>query len=187
MWDVDDVDDDLLPVVLVPRPMPLPPRPTLPPLRERETYAAEEAARYRRVGKGVWRRHGRVGLGSSASVRLRVGKSPIHGKGLFAACELEAGDRIGRFWGTVVHRSDDAGECERMGKAFDLDRLVLLRDGTGWCVVDMTGCVFEWSNCCAGEEEPPMRVTEAGWVETTRDVEPGEELTWDYDRTSFRL
>ena len=179
MW---DVDDDLLPLVLAPR------RSTPPPAHEREAYAPEEAARYRRMGKGVWQRKGGRGFGNDGPVRLRVSESLIHGKGLFAACELQAGDRLGRFWGGIVHRSEDARECERVGKSFELDRLVLLRGShADWCVVDMTGCVFEWSNCCAEEIEPPMRVTQAGYVETTREVESGEEMTWDYDRTSFRL
>lgn len=168
-------DEDLLP--LPPLPPPRKKKKKKKKKDERPLFAADEAARFKKKSS-CWCR---------GAVRLRVGASPIHGKGLFAACEMQAGDRIGRFWGRVVHRSANATECEEVGQALRQDRLALLRDAGEWCLVDMRGCVFEWSNCCEDSGDAPMRVTEGGWVETTRHVSSGEELVWDYDRASFRL
>lgn len=164
-----------------------------PVTKPAHVFAADEAKRWKRPAKRtVWIRRGRTGS-LTPTVTLHVKRSRIQGKGLFLKTgELQAGDKIGRFWGRVVHESESAVECEAVGQRLQQDRLVLLHEGSvggagGYALVDLAGCVWEWSNCNPVESEPVLRVTESGFVETTRDVEAGEELTWDYDRASFRL
>lgn len=102
-------------------------------------------------------------------------KSGLHGMGLFAAVDLEAGERLIEYKGTRYGE----GELPDMGDD-GITRFLRLSDGTGidgrgWAALANHGCD---PNCELVEEEgsrPPR-----AWLYTLRKVKKGEELVWDY-------
>ena len=108
-----------------------------------------------------------------------------HGQGLFAGCELHSGQKLGRLWGRVASGHETFEECVEAARPRASDRLVALQThaalGRCWALVDVRGCVFEWSNhACEDDDACNVSVSPSGAVTTTRDVERGEELRWDY-------
>jgi len=102
-------------------------------------------------------------------------KSRLHGRGLFAARDLEAGVRLIEYTGVRY----PAGE---MPELVDEGHTRFLRlsdgtgiDGTGWASLANHSCT---PNCEMAEEEgsnPPR-----AYLYTLRPVKKGEELVWDY-------
>ena len=102
-------------------------------------------------------------------------KSRLHGRGLFAACDLEAGVKLIEYRG-VRYPPGELPDLVDEGHT----RFLRLSDGTG---IDGTG----WAslanhscdpNCEVAEEEgsePPR-----AYLYTLRAVKKGEELVWDY-------
>lgn len=105
-----------------------------------------------------------------------------HGRGLFAGCELHAGQALGRLWGDVVCTHVSFEACLETGRRMTSDRLVALQSGRDtWSLLHVGGCVFEWSNHADEEDEAcNMSVSPTGVVTTTCNVERGVELRWDY-------
>ncbi|MEM5314266.1 SET domain-containing protein-lysine N-methyltransferase [Paraburkholderia sp. JHI869] len=110
--------------------------------------------------------------------RVSVRRSPIHGKGVFALLTLCAGERIFEYKGLLTTWREAARHCARRadtGHTF----LFGLSDGR---VIDggRGGNGARWLNhaCTANCEA----VEEAGrvYIETLREIEPGEELFIDY-------
>ena len=130
---------------------------------------ASECAQWRHV-RGVWVR---------GKVRLRVAASRIHGKGLYAASDMEDGTRLGRLWGVRVWGPGTYDACVSHGRGAMRDSLVLLYIARGmWHVVDVRESVFFWMNCA--RHHPTVRVTPGGYVELIGDVAAGDELMWHY-------
>lgn len=102
-------------------------------------------------------------------------KSGLHGKGLFAARDLEAGERLIEYKGKRYGK----GEMPDMG-GDGITKFLRLSDGsgidgTGWAALANHGCV---PNCELLEDEgglPPR-----AWLYTLKAVQRGEELVWDY-------
>jgi SET domain-containing protein len=102
-------------------------------------------------------------------------KSGLHGMGLFAARDLEAGERLIEYKGTRYAK----GELPDLGDD-GITRFLQLSDGTGidgagWAALANHGCD---PNCELVEEEgddPPR-----AWLYALRAVKQGEELVWDY-------
>jgi SET domain-containing protein len=102
-------------------------------------------------------------------------KSGLHGRGLFAACDLEAGEALIEYKGTRYGK----GEVPDLGDD-GITRFLRLSDGsgidgTGWASLANHGCD---PNCELMEEEgshPPR-----AWLYTLKEVKKGEELVWDY-------
>jgi SET domain-containing protein len=109
------------------------------------------------------------------AARVVVKKSGLHGRGLFAACDLEAGVRLIEYRG-VRYPKDEVPDLGDDG----VTRFLRLSDGTGidgtgWAALANHGCD---PNCELVEEEgsdPPR-----AWLYTLRPVKKGEELVWDY-------
>lgn len=102
-------------------------------------------------------------------------KSGLHGRGLFAARDLAAGETLIEYKGTRYGK----GELPDMGDD-GITRFLGLSDGTGidgtgWASLANHGCD---PNCELTEEEgsnPPR-----AWLSTIKAVKKGEELVWDY-------
>lgn len=102
-------------------------------------------------------------------------KSGLHGRGLFAAQDIAAGERLIEYKGKRYAK----GEMPDLGDD-GITRFVCLSDGTGidgtgWAALANHGCN---PNCELVEEEgssPPR-----AWLYALRDVKKGEELVWDY-------
>ena len=102
-------------------------------------------------------------------------KSRLHGRGLFAACDLEVGERLIEYTGVRY----PAG---KMPDLVDEGHTRFLRlsdgsgiDGTGWASLANHACD---PNCEVAEEEgsdPPR-----AYLYALRQVKKGEELLWDY-------
>lgn len=102
-------------------------------------------------------------------------KSGLHGMGLFAARDLEAGERLIEYRG----RRYGQGESPDLGEDGVTKFLGLSDgsgiDGTGWAALANHGCE---PNCELREDEgsTPLRA----WLYALRNVKKGEELVWDY-------
>lgn len=102
-------------------------------------------------------------------------RSGVHGRGLFAARELAAGERLIEYRG----RRYPKGQTPDMDED-GVTRFVRLSDGTGidgtgWAALANHGCE---PNCELAEEEgsdPPR-----AYLYALRDIKAGEELVWDY-------
>ena len=102
-------------------------------------------------------------------------KSGLHGRGLFAARDLEAGVRLIEYTGIRYPKGEypdlvDAGHT-RFVRLSDGTGI----DGTGWASLANHACE---PNCELAEEEgsdPPR-----AYLYTLRAVKKGEELVWDY-------
>ncbi len=109
------------------------------------------------------------------AAKVVVKKSGLHGRGLFAACDLEAGVKL------IEYKGVRYGEGE-MPDLVDEGHTRFLRlsdgtgiDGTGWAALANHACE---PNCELAEEggSRPLRA----WLYTLRPVRKGEELVWDY-------
>ena len=106
--------------------------------------------------------------------RLRIGPSTIHGEGVFAKTQICAGERVIEYLGEKITKEESARRCER----------------ENWCIFsldtefDLDGD-FEWNparrvnhscvpNCEA--ECADGRI----WITAIRDIDPGEEITFNY-------
>lgn len=111
--------------------------------------------------------------------RYRVGRSAIHGQGVFAAIELEGGARVGEYRGRRIDRA----EMERRWAAsiresnhtfffFVDDDVVIDADegGNGIRFINHS-CA---PNCTTMMEEGRV------YVDALRRIAPGAELTYDY-------
>ena len=94
------------------------------------------------------------------------------------------GTVLGRMTGRVMFESNSKSEAEEWALRRRETRLILLRSRrqfeSNWCIVDVSGCVFEWSNSSGSESGANVHVSEGGWVSLTEDVEKGDELVWCY-------
>ncbi len=102
-------------------------------------------------------------------------KSRLHGWGLFAARDLEAGEQLIEYKG----KKYTAGEMPDMEEA-GMTKFLRLSDGsgidgTGWAAMANHGCD---PNCELREDEGRGRPR--AWLYALRTVKKGEELVWDY-------
>jgi uncharacterized protein len=111
---------------------------------------------------------------TAKSLRYRVRRSKIHGRGVFAAVRIRKATRVVEYTGEVVTEEEATRRIARRTRVFLFD----LRDGTfidgdpnapGSCV----------NHCC----EPNCYTQQVGrrvFIVAARSIEPGEELTYDY-------
>lgn len=109
------------------------------------------------------------------ALKVIARKSGLHGRGLFAARDLEAGERLIEYKGTRYPK----GELPDM-KVDGLTKFLGLSDGsgvdgTGWAALANHSCE---PNCELREDEGPGPLR--AWLHTLFPVKQGEELVWDY-------
>jgi SET domain-containing protein len=103
-------------------------------------------------------------------------RSKVHGKGLFAAQDLKAGERLIEYTGKRYEK----GYLPEMGDD-GITRYVLLSDGSGidgsgWASLANHGCT---PNCELLEEDDPSGRPRL-WLFALKKIAKGEELVWDY-------
>lgn len=104
---------------------------------------------------------------------VRVGKSAIHGEGLFALKNFSKGDRVYSFAkGRVVARDDIKNLSER--EKMHLDKI----GADTYEIIEPPGCYINHS-CTPNVEEK----NRTGYA--LRDITEGEEITIDYDKITF--
>jgi uncharacterized protein len=111
---------------------------------------------------------------------IRVGKSGVHGRGLFAAQDLPKGTRVMQYRGERVtkkegnRRTDEQWAKGRvytfeLSRRFDLDGNVRSNHARL--------ANFSCDPNCESENEGGRRI----WVVALRDIREGEEITYDYN------
>jgi len=105
---------------------------------------------------------------------LVVRPSPIHSVGVYAAKPIRKGTRIIEYTGTRItpEQADDLYK--------DAERTYLYGLEDGKTVIDGTGLAAYLNHSCS----PNCEVDEIKgrvWLFALRDIEPGEELVWDYN------
>lgn len=102
-------------------------------------------------------------------------KSGLHGRGLFAARDLVAGERLIEYKG-IRYAKDQFPlmEADGVTKFLGLSDGTGI-DGTGWAALANHGCD---PNCELREEARGGRLH--AWLFALRDVRKDEELVWDY-------
>jgi SET domain-containing protein len=119
--------------------------------------------------------------GASRGRRIQVRRSGIHGKGVFALQPIAAGETILEYTGKVItwkqaqkrppHNPDEPNHTF----FFHIDDKHVIDGGDG-------GNAAKWinhacgPNCEADEDDEEHRV----FIKALRDIEPGEELNYDY-------
>lgn len=102
-------------------------------------------------------------------------KSRLHGRGLFAARDLAAEEKLIEYTGTR-HEAGDVPDLSDDG----ITKFLGLSDGTGingtgWAALANHSCD---PNCELREEESGTQLR--AWLYALRDIAQGEELVWDY-------
>ncbi len=110
--------------------------------------------------------------------RIAVRYSNIHGKGVFATTFIPKGSRIIEYKGRRM--SEDAAD-EKYGDDESPHTFLFLLDDQIVIDANHRGNSARWinhscnPNCEANEEDGRM------FIDAMRDIQPGEELTYDYD------
>lgn len=92
---------------------------------------------------------------------LRVGPSPIHGRGVFATTPINAGEHIGTYEG---HPTDTNGT-----------HVLWIHDGEDWTLIEGTG-PLRWLN----HADEPNSEFEGAELHAITAIGPGVEITFDY-------
>jgi SET domain-containing protein len=112
--------------------------------------------------------------------RITVRNSPIHGRGVFALRRITKGVRIIEYKGKLI---TDKEADRRYSRMHENSPHTMLFSLDGGLVIDATrrGNSARWINhSCA----PNCEIEEEGhqiFIDARRDIQPGEELTYDYN------
>ncbi|MDM4766893.1 SET domain-containing protein-lysine N-methyltransferase [Pelomonas sp. SE-A7] len=116
----------------------------------------------------------------NSSRRIQVRQSGVHGRGVYAALDIEAGDRIIEYTGELIDWPEALRRHPHDPKQPDHTFYFHIEGGN---VIDALhgGNSSRWINhsCdpnCEAEETPEGRV----FIKALRDILPGEELFYDY-------
>lgn len=114
--------------------------------------------------------------------RIAVRKSPIHGKGVFALRRIRKGERIIEYKGKVISEKEADARYPDLDETKPYHTFLFLVDGAKVIDANRQGNSARWINhsCspnCESSEDEDGRV----FIEARRDIEPGEELSYDYN------
>jgi SET domain-containing protein len=107
-------------------------------------------------------------------MRLVVKSSAIHAAGVFTLSVIPKGTRILEYTGERL-KHDDADELYK-----DRPYTYLFGVGDGTYVVDGFGMAMYVNHSCDPNCETEEDEDERVWIMATRDIQPGEELAYDY-------
>lgn len=123
---------------------------------------------------------------SASKRRIQVRNSKIHGRGVFAATDIAAGQRLIRYRGEVItHAKAD----RRYDDTLDTGHTFLFTLNDRYIVdANVNGNNARWINhSCDPNCEASIHVDPNGderkdvvWIETLRPIKAGEELTYNY-------
>jgi SET domain-containing protein len=107
-------------------------------------------------------------------MRLIVRSSPIHAAGVFTLEAVAKGKRILEYTGErIVHEEADKLYADR-------PYTYLFGVGDGVHVIDGYGMSMYVNHSCHPNCETVEDAEQRVWIVAMRDIEPGEELTYDY-------
>jgi SET domain-containing protein len=111
---------------------------------------------------------------------VRVGRSGVHGRGVFAARDLPKGSFVMEYRGERLSKKDgDRRTDEQWGKGrvytFELSRRVDLDGSPAWNLARLAN--FSCDPNCESENDGGRHI----WIKALRDVRAGEEITYDYN------
>jgi len=108
--------------------------------------------------------------------RFVARRSRIHGKGVFATVFIPSGTRLIEYKGEII----DNDESERRYPDNAHTFLFMLEDGR---IIDggRGGNTSRWINHCCDANCETVEEEERVFIETTRDIAAGEEITIDYN------
>ena len=107
-------------------------------------------------------------------MRVIVRSSPIHAAGVFALQRIPKGTRILEYTGErMAHEAADELYKDR-------PYTYLFGIGDGENVIDGYGIAMYVNHCCDPNCETEEDEDGHVWILAMRDIEPGEELTYDY-------
>ena len=104
----------------------------------------------------------------------RLGPSPIQGQGLFATAPIRRGARVIEYVGERITKAESARRCQSQNwRIFSMDEDFDLDGDFDWNPARFVNhsCA---PNCEALWEEGRI------WIAALRDIQPGEELTFNY-------
>jgi uncharacterized protein len=105
---------------------------------------------------------------------LRIAPSPIHGQGGFATARITSGTRVIEYTGERITKAESCRRCEAQNWfIFGLDEEFDLDGNVEWNPARFLNhsCA---PNCEAICEEGRV------WIMALRDIQPGEEITFNY-------
>jgi uncharacterized protein len=121
----------------------------------------------------------RTGPGGDVEAAIEVCASPIQGRGVFARRPIREGTRIIEYTGEVI--SDEEADRRYDDSTMPRHHTFLFSLDDGRCIDAAVGgndARFINHSC-----EPNCQAVESDgriWIEATRPIRPGEELTYDY-------
>lgn len=112
--------------------------------------------------------------------RVRVGRSGVHGRGLFAVRDLPKGTAVMEYKGERVpkkegNRRTDAQWAKGRVYMFELSRRVDLDGSVRSNLARLAN--FSCQPNCESENEDGLHI----WIKALRDIRAGEEITYDYN------
>ena len=119
---------------------------------------------------------------ASGHPHFEIRDSPIHGRGAFATCAIPAGTRLIEYAGERLTPAEADARYPEDGTPHHTFLFAIEDDDGSEVVIDaaVDGNDARYINhSCAPNCDA---IVERGriWIETIRDVEPGEELAYDY-------
>jgi uncharacterized protein len=112
---------------------------------------------------------------SSEAPWYHVRDSIIHGRGVFAARFIPAGTEIGEYTGDRISKAESLERCMAGNVyVFTLDDEVDLDGSVDWNVMRFV------NHSCAPNCEALMDDDNRIWITASRDIQPGEEITYNY-------
>lgn len=111
---------------------------------------------------------------------VRVGRSGVHGRGVFAARDLPKGTCVMEYKGERLskregNRRTDAQWAKGRVYTFELSRRVDLDGSPRWNVARLAN--FSCDPNCESENDGGRHI----WIKALRDIKAGEEITYDYN------
>ena len=106
---------------------------------------------------------------------IRIQRSRIHGKGIFARCDIEAGSRVIEYVGRRISKTESVQLCRSQNSyIFDLNEQVDLDGNVSWNPARLINHSCDPN--CAAEMDDRDRI----WIMSTRAIARGEEVTFNY-------
>ena len=112
--------------------------------------------------------------GDAVKIRVRVGKSPIEGQGLFAAQPIKKGTRIMQYSGEKIAKDESAQRLVQGNNyIFELNERYDIDGSPGWNTARYINHSCD-PNC---DVEITTRTI---WIVALRNIKAGEELSYNY-------
>ena len=114
----------------------------------------------------------------TADTVFEIRQSPIHGRGAFATCHIPAGTRLIEYTGERLTPAEAEARYPDVPGVhhtflFAIDDHLVIDAAVG-------GSDAKWINHSCDPNCDAVIEDDRIWIETIRDVEPGEELAYDY-------